>query len=72
MMLFALHVQAQGYHYDVNNDGAINIADVVSLANKLFGKPDEGDTSNNEQRKLILRVLNKPYMTISTKVKVHP
>lgn len=63
MMLFALHVQAQGYHYDVNNDGAINIADVVSLVNKLLGKPDEGDTSNNEQRKLILRVSENPLIS---------
>ena len=63
MMLFALHVQAQGYHYDVNNDGAITIADVVSLVNKLLGKPDEGDTSNNEQRKLILRVSENPLIS---------
>ena len=63
MMLVALQGQAQGYHYDVNNDGAITIADVVSLVNKLLGKPDEGDTSNNEQRKLILRVSENPLIS---------
>ncbi|MBQ2216537.1 MAG: hypothetical protein II416_09700, partial [Prevotella sp.] len=63
MMLVALQVQAQGYHYDVNNDGAITIADVVSLVNKILGKPDEGDTSNNEQRKLILRVSENPLIS---------
>lgn len=63
MMLVALQGQAQGYHYDVNNDGAITIADVVSLVNKILGKPDEGDTSNNEQRKLILRVSENPLIS---------
>ncbi|MBQ6209142.1 MAG: fimbrillin family protein [Prevotella sp.] len=62
MTFVALHVQAQGNHYDVNNDGTISVSDVVTLVNKILGNPDEGNPTNDEQqeRKLILQVSENP------------
>ena len=34
---------AQKYHYDVNNDGGVNISDAVAVVNKILGKENPGE-----------------------------
>lgn len=37
----AISVSAQSsYHYDVNNDGVVNITDVILIVNHILGKPE--------------------------------
>ena len=36
-------VRAQNYHYDVNNDGLVNMADMTFLLNKILGKINPGE-----------------------------
>ncbi len=38
LSLMTLSAQAQDYHFDVNNDGMINMSDVTLLINKILGK----------------------------------
>ena len=43
LWLGIMGASAQRYHYDVNNDGDIDISDVVALVNNILGtlNPDE-------------------------------
>lgn len=43
LWLGIMGASAQGYHYDVNNDGEVNINDVVALVNKILGKTNPGE-----------------------------
>ena len=43
LWLGIMGASAQSYHYDVNNDGEVNINDVVALVNKILGKTNPGE-----------------------------
>lgn len=43
LWLGVMGASAQGYHYDVNNDGSVNIADATLVVNKVLGKDNPGD-----------------------------
>ena len=48
LWLGIMGASAQSYHYDVNNDGEININDVVALVNKILGKDNPGEGAGIE------------------------
>ena len=48
LWLGIMGASAQSYHYDVNNDGEVNINDVVALVNKILGKDNPGDVQGLE------------------------
>lgn len=48
LWLGIMGASAQSYHYDVNNDGEININDVVALVNKILGKDNPGEGAGME------------------------
>lgn len=48
LWLGIMGASAQGYHYDVNNDGDVNINDVVAVVNKILGKDNPGDVGGGE------------------------
>ena len=48
LWLGIMGASAQEYHYDVNNDGEININDVVALVNKILGKDNPGEGAGME------------------------
>ena len=48
LWLGIMGASAQGYHYDVNNDGDVNINDVVALVNNILGKDNPGDVQGLE------------------------
>ena len=43
LWLGIMGASAQEYHYDVNNDGEVNINDVVALVNTILGKTNPGE-----------------------------
>ena len=43
LWLGIMGASAQKYHYDVNNDGGVNISDAVAVVNKILGKENSGD-----------------------------
>ena len=60
MMLMALfvlsnnnRVNAQEYHYDVNNDGDVNITDAILVMNYILGKDNENDKPNTSPAEAI-------------------
>ncbi len=48
LWLGIMGASAQSYHYDVNNDGEVNINDVVALVNKILGKDNPGEGAGME------------------------
>ena len=48
LWLGIMGASAQRYHYDVNNDGEININDAVALVNKILGKDNPGEGAGGE------------------------
>ncbi len=48
LWLGIMGASAQSYHYDVNNDGEVNINDVVALVNKILGKLNPGEVAVGE------------------------
>ena len=38
-----MNMRAQSYHYDVNNDGLVNMTDMTFLLNKILGVPNPGE-----------------------------
>ena len=48
LWLGIMGASAQEYHYDVNNDGEVNINDVVALVNKILGKDNPGEEAGRE------------------------
>ena len=48
LWLGIMGASAQSYHYDVNNDGEVNINDVVALVNKILGKDNPGEGAVGE------------------------
>ena len=48
LWLGIMGASAQEYHYDVNNDGDVNINDVVALVNKILGKDNPGEEAGRE------------------------
>ena len=48
LWLGIMGASAQSYHYDVNNDGDVNINDVVALVNKILGKDNPGEGAGME------------------------
>ena len=48
LWLGIMGASAQEYHYDVNNDGDVNINDVVALVNKILGKDNPGEGAGME------------------------
>lgn len=45
-MLSGKSVYAQEFHYDVNNDGHVNITDAILVVNYILGKTAEGEKDN--------------------------
>lgn len=43
LWLGIMGASAQKYHYDVNNDGSVNITDAIAVINKTLGKDNPGD-----------------------------
>ncbi|MBR5062753.1 MAG: hypothetical protein IKX24_11530 [Prevotella sp.] len=43
LWLGVMGASAQGYRYDVNNDGSVNISDAIAVVNKILGKDNPGD-----------------------------
>lgn len=43
LWLGIMGASAQGYHYDVNNDGGVNVSDAVAVVNKILGKENPGE-----------------------------
>ena len=48
LWLGIMGASAQGYHYDVNNDGSVNISDAVAVVNRILGKTNAGDVGGGE------------------------
>ena len=48
LWLGIMGASAQGYHYDVNNDGGVNVSDAVAVVNKILGKDNPGDVGGGE------------------------
>ncbi len=48
LWLGIMGASAQEYYYDVNNDGDVNINDVVALVNKILGKDNPGEGAGME------------------------
>ncbi|MBQ6209084.1 MAG: hypothetical protein IJK42_04855 [Prevotella sp.] len=46
LWLGVMGANAQKYHYDVNNDGSVNITDATLVVNKVLGKDNPGDPGN--------------------------
>lgn len=48
LWLGIMGASAQGYHYDVNNDGSVNVSDAVAVVNRILGKTNAGDVGGGE------------------------
>ena len=48
LWLGIMGASAQGYHYDVNNDGGVNVSDAVAVVNRILGKTNAGDVGGGE------------------------
>ena len=48
LWLGVMGASAQGYRYDVNNDGSVNISDAIAVVNKILGKDNPGDVGGGE------------------------
>ena len=48
LWLGVMGASAQGYRYDVNNDGSVNITDAIAVVNKILGKDNPGDVGGGE------------------------
>ncbi|MBR5061172.1 MAG: DUF1566 domain-containing protein [Prevotella sp.] len=48
LWLGVMGASAQGYRYDVNNDGSVNISDAIAVVNKILGKKNPGDVGGGE------------------------
>jgi uncharacterized protein (TIGR02145 family) len=48
LLLGVMGASAQGYRYDVNNDGSVNITDATLVVNKVLGKDNPGDVGGGE------------------------
>lgn len=41
LTLLSLNAHAQKYNYDVNNDGQVNVSDIMLIVNKILGKEND-------------------------------
>ncbi|MBO4315766.1 MAG: hypothetical protein J5867_07385 [Prevotella sp.] len=48
LWLGVMGASAQGYRYDVDNDGSVNITDAIAVVNKILGKDNPGDVGGGE------------------------
>ena len=48
LWMVSMGASAQKYHYDVTNDGSVNITDAVAVINKILGKDNPGDVESGE------------------------
>lgn len=48
LSLGIMGAKAQKYHYDVNNDGNVNITDAIFVVNKILGNRNPGDLGRGE------------------------
>lgn len=48
LWLGVMGASAQRYHYDVNNDGSVNITDATLVVNKVLGRDNPGDVPVGE------------------------